>query len=84
VSQIAKSYNYRKQELANGTIEEGECQALENLEYHNAENLFPLKPLELDKTKKSLPYTKRRSTKKFDNSSDNKSTTYTILKSKLK
>lgn len=84
VSQIGESYAYRKQELANGTIEEGECQALENLEYHNAENLFPLKPLESDKKKKSLPYTKRRSTKKFDNSSDNKSTTYTILKSKLK
>ncbi|MBR5824486.1 MAG: hypothetical protein IKY67_10130 [Paludibacteraceae bacterium] len=82
---IINSYAYRKSELEEGTIEEGECTTLSDLNYHNKENLFPLKSDNNNKDIKSLPYTKKRKMKKkYNQSNEDKATTYPILKSKLK
>lgn len=82
---IINSYAYRKSELKEGTIEEGECKRLDDLNYHKEENLFPLKSDNNNKDIKSLPYTKKRKTKnRYNQSNEDKATTYPILKSKLK
>lgn len=89
ITMIQKGYNYRKEELKKGKIEEADYADVNRLDYHNDSEklgLFPIKQVPKD-NKKSAPYVSSRTKKKkpqYNKKEEDKSTTYTILKGRLK
>ncbi len=87
ITMIQESYMYRKNELEQGIIEEADYANVELLKYHNDSEKLSLYPIKQKDNKKSAPYVSSRTKKKkpnYNQKEEDKSTTYTILKGRLK
>ena len=87
ITMIQEGYKYRKKELEKGTIEEADYADVELLDYHKDSEKLSLYPIKQKDNKKSAPYVSSRTKKKkqnYNQQEEDKTTTYTILKGRLK